>query len=230
MIKAIALDDEPLALGIMQQFCSQNKHVDLLATFSKTNDALQFIAKNKIDLIFLDIDMPSISGLDFYKSLPYQPQFILATAYQQFALEGFNLNATDYLLKPFTQERFNQAVEKAKRSLSTAIEEQEPAFIWVKVDAGNIKLHIDSILWIEALDNYIKLHLTEQKTLLTRMPMKNILEALPAKRFVRVHRSYAVAVGKVLQVNYQEVFVGNAKIPIGNLYKENVEQVLKLKS
>ncbi len=222
MIKAIALDDEPLALAILKQFCMQHTHIELLSTFTKTTDALQFIKTHKIDLLFLDIDMPSMTGLDFYQSLPYHPQLILATAYQQFALEGFNLNATDYLLKPFTQERFDQAIEKVKKQMLPQNNSPELSYIWIKADAGNVKLNTADILWIEALDNYIKLHLLSGKTMLTRMPMKNILELLSPEKFVRIHRSFAVAIHKVQQVSHQEIMINDVKLPIGNLYKNEV--------
>lgn len=229
MIKAIALDDEPLALEVLQQLCSTLPGLQLEAVFTKATEAIDFIKAHKIDLLFLDINMPSISGLNFYKSLSDPPLLILTTAYQEYAVHAFELNAVDYLLKPFTPERLQQAIGKVQEKLKTLPGEQESDYLWLKTDAGHVKISFDEILWIESLDNYIKVHLTGERAKLIRMTMKAIQEALPPTKFIRVHRSYLVAISKIRQISATELIVGDMKITIGSLYKKEVLELINRK-
>lgn len=231
MITAIAIDDEPLALKVIEKFCQQSGQVNLLKAFTHTGEASLFLEQNNADLLFLDINMPSISGIDFYKNMKQQPLLIFTTAYSDYAVEGFNLNAVDYLLKPFTFKRFLQALEKVmqqktQRPGDTATE----SFITIRADYSLIKVLLRDILYIESLDNYVKIHLEKQKPILARMPMKTILELLPAT-FIRIHRSYIVPFEKIESIRNKVVYLKEEELPVGNNYeKELMERFTKGKS
>lgn len=229
MIKAIALDDEPLALEVLQQLCAEIPGLELAAVFTKATEALAMLRHHKVDLLFLDINMPGVSGLNFYQSLQDPPLLILTTAYQEYALNAFELNAVDYLLKPFTGQRLQQAVSKVQAKLDAAPKGREAQDLWLKSDAGHIKIAFDAILWVESLDNYVKIHLTDEPAKLVRMTMKAIGEALPQAKFIRVHRSYLVAINKIRQISASEVTIGSVKIAIGALYKKAVLDLINRK-
>lgn len=221
MIKAIAIDDEPLALKIISRFCAMSDLVTLTDSFTQTTEALKFLQQNDTDLMFLDINMPSISGIDFYKSLPNRPMLIFTTAYSEFALEGFNLSAVDYLVKPFTFERFTVSLQKAQdyHRITKAPEAAADRYIVVKADYSLIKIMLRDILFIEVLDNYLKIHLTEPRTVVTRMPMKTILDKLPSEDFIRIHRSFIVPFSKISSVRNKIISIGSQQIPIGSSYE-----------
>lgn len=221
MITAIALDDEPPALQVLEAFCSQLDFIDLRKSFSKTEDALEYLNKYGADLLFLDINMPSVSGIEFYKKIRQKPMVIFTTAYSEYAIEGFNLSAIDYLLKPFTKQRFLQAAEKAKehfRSLQLA-QTAEQTFITIRADYSLIKIDIADILFVEALDDYLKIHLKDQKPLIARLTMKSLLEKLPANGFIRVHRSYIVSLSHIEKVRNKMILIAGTEIPLSNSYE-----------
>lgn len=218
MIKAIALDDELPALQVIRNFCDQVEYVDLVKTFHQPGEALRYIQQYPVELLFLDIQMPAISGIDFYKSLPQQSMVIFTTAYSEYAVEGFNVNAVDYLLKPFSFERFTQAVQKA-RDYYKFQQQTDNSALFIRVDYSLLKIDTQDILYIEALDDYLKIHLHNQKPVIARMTMKTMQEKLPAS-FVRVHRSYIVPLQRVEHVRNKTIQLGNAQIPIGSNYEE----------
>lgn len=227
MIKAIGLDDEPPALQILSTFCSKTNFIDLQKTFTSTEEALTWLNKEHIDLLFLDINMPSVSGIDFYKMIPYKTMLIFTTAHAEFAIEGFNLHAIDYLLKPFTFERFQEAAEKAKEYYSFSISKEKndkPEYLFLRIDYSIVKIAIKDILFIEGLDDYLKLHLKDKKPIVVRLTMKAILDKLP-NDFIRVHRSYIVSFSHIHSVRNKIISIGEEVIPIGNSYEE---EVLKL--
>lgn len=221
MIRAIALDDEPPALNVIKNFCRNADYILLEKTFFKADEAATYMAESPVDLLFLDINMPSISGLDFKKKLDPKTMVIFTTAYSEFALEGFNLNAVDYLLKPFTLERFLQATEKAKRYYQTIHPDTaaRPDHILVRVDYSLVKIELSNIVFIEGLDDYLKIYLTSQKPLVVRMTMKAMIEKLPQTEFVRVHRSYIVPLRKIESVRSKTISIGDEEIPIGTSYE-----------
>lgn len=221
MIKALAIDDEPLALSVIENFCSQLDDIDLQKTFTKPNEALKHLNKYPVDLLFLDIHMPSLTGIDFYKNIEQNTLVIFCTAHGQYAVEGFNLNALDYLLKPFTFERFKQATEKARDYFATN-NNQKTQHIFVRADYSLQKILLDDITYIEALDDYLKIYLHQQKTIVARMTMKAMLEKLPSEKFMRVHRSFIVPIKKVESLRNKMLQIGDKKIPIGNSYEEHV--------
>lgn len=233
MIKAIAIDDEPPALKIIETFCSQNENIQLEKTFSKPNDALKYINNYPVDLIFLDIQMPSVSGIDFYKSLDTEAMVIFTTAYGEYAVEGFNLNAIDFLLKPFTQERFNQAVAKATEyhnHLTNDDKSRQP-FLFIRADYSLIKININDIIYLEGLNDYVKFHLENQKPIIARMTLKMLIDRLPSSEFIRAHRSYIVPIKKISYIRNRIIHIQEndklIEIPIGKSYEDEVLSVCK---
>ncbi|HLP50741.1 MAG TPA: LytTR family DNA-binding domain-containing protein [Chitinophagales bacterium] len=229
MIKAIALDDEPLALKILESFCRQVDFISLEKTFTKPAEAQKYLKKFPADLLFLDIQMPSLSGLDFYKSIQQETMVIFTTAHSQFAVEGFNLSAVDFLLKPFTIERFMQAVNKANDfyNYTHQTEKAPNQFLFIRADYSLIKIAVNDILFIEGLDDYLKIHLHNQKMIVTRMTMKAIMEKLPAREFIRVHRSFIVPFSRIENVRNKVITVAGTEIPIGSSYEEEFFKVFK---
>jgi DNA-binding LytR/AlgR family response regulator len=221
MIKALAIDDEPLALNVIEAFCAQLDYIDLQKTFTKPNEALKHLNKYPVDLLFLDIHMPSLTGIDFYKNIEQNTLVIFCTAHGQYAVEGFNLNALDYLLKPFTFERFKQATDKARDYFASS-NNQKAQHIFVRADYSLQKIMLDDIMCIEALDDYLKIYINNQKTIVARMTMKAMLEKLPSTEFMRVHRSFIVPIKKVESLRNKMLQLGDKKIPVGNSYEEDV--------
>ena len=224
MITAIAIDDEPPALKVIENFCGQIDTLDLKKTFTQPNEALKFLRKFPVDLLFLDIQMPSISGIEFYKMLKQDTMVIFTTAHSQFAVEGFNLNAVDYLLKPFTIERFQQAVTKATDfyNYSRQSDKSQDQYLFIRADYKLMKIKISDILYVEGLNDYIKIHVLNQKTIITRMTMKTIQEKLPAKEFIRVHRSFIVPFSKIESIRNKSIYMEGREIPVGGIYEENL--------
>ncbi len=222
MIKALAIDDEPLALNVIEAFCTQLDYIDLQKTFTKPNEALKHLNKYPVDLLFLDIHMPSLTGIDFYKNIEQNTLVIFCTAHGQYAVEGFNLNALDYLLKPFTFERFKQASEKARDYFSQSTNQKNVEYIFVRADYSLQKITLNDIMCIEALDDYLKIYINNQKTIVARMTMKAMLEKLPSTEFMRVHRSFIVPIKKVESLRNKMLQLGDKKIPVGNSYEEDV--------
>jgi DNA-binding LytR/AlgR family response regulator len=229
MIKAIAIDDEPLALRIIDNFCAKVDFIQLVKTFTRPAEALEYLRSNPVDLLFLDIQMPSLTGIELYKEVKSTTMVIFTTAFSEYAVEGFNLNAIDYLLKPFTMERFLQAVQKALKEFNyqKSPDTKEAPPLLIKADYSIIKVEIADIIFIEGLDDYLKIHLTNRKPLVTRMTMKGILEMLPAN-FARVHRSFIVPIDKIKSVRNKTIFISEStEIPIGNSYEEQFLKIFR---
>jgi DNA-binding LytR/AlgR family response regulator len=230
MITAIAIDDEPPALRVVESFCRKFDCIDLQKTFTGTEEAANYLRKYPVDLLFLDIQMPSITGIDFYKAIEQNTMVIFTTAYSEYAVEGFNLNAIDYLLKPFTLERFEQAVQKAndysnylKHSNQTTTD-----FLFIRADYTLHKIDFSDIILIEGLDDYIKIQLQSQKPIVARMTMKAVIDKLPEKDFIRVHRSFIVSINKVNQIRNKMIMIGDNKINIGQSYEATVFERFKI--
>lgn len=227
MIKAIAIDDEPLALTIIEHYCRQADAVALEKTFTKTDEALRYIKKYPVDLLFLDIQMPGKNGIDFYKSIGSNVMVIFTTAYSEYAVEGFNINAIDYLLKPFSKERFDEAIAKAQKEV--AYRHQAPGAantLLIRADYKLHKIELDEILMIEGLDDYIRIHLQGKPAITARLSMKGILEKLPPQGFIRVHRSYIVPVKRISTIQNKSITIDDFIIPIGDTYKDDISKFL----
>lgn len=227
MINCIAVDDEPLALELLEDNISKLPYLKLAGSFDNGIDAMKAVQEQKIDLIFLDIQMPGLTGMQFIQSLTVKPMIILITAYEKYALEGFNLEVTDYLVKPVSLERFIKACNKAKELFDLrnqpAIATQYPGYFFVHVEYSMVKVAVDDIVYIEGLKDYIKIHLhSSAKAIVTRMAMKTIEEQLPSKKFIRIHKSYIVSVAFITAVKKTSVFIGNNELPVSDNYKEAV--------
>lgn len=223
MIQAIAIDDEIPALSIIQHFCERTGFIQLEKTFNQPTEALKHLRKFPVDLVFLDIHMPSLSGIDLYKAVQQDTMAIFTTAYSEYAVEGFNLNAVDYLLKPFTYKRFLQAAEKANDYYNYLREKEKTKeqYLFVRADYTLVKINIAEIVYIEGYDDYLKIHTVNQKPVITRMTLKNILEKLPSQQFIRIHRSYVVPLRRVESLRNKVVTLGELKLPLGSSYEEN---------
>lgn len=228
MMNCIIIDDEPLAVELLEDFVSKIPNLKLVSSCSNAIDAVSILQNNKIDLIFLDIEMPEFTGIEFIKSLDVKPLFIFTTAYSHYAVEGFNLNAVDYLVKPIPFHRFLKAVNRAQEIYLLKKEENPPSiktlgsqnFIFVKSDYENIKLNFNDIKYFEGLKDYIKIFSTSHKPILTLSNFKKIEEKLPEDLFIRVHRSYIVSLKYINSVQRNRILIDGVRIPIGQNYKD----------
>jgi DNA-binding LytR/AlgR family response regulator len=222
MIKAIAIDDELLALKVIESFCAKIDFINLEKTFHKPKEALRYLEEYPVDLLFLDINMPSMTGIELFRSITQNTMVIFTTAYSEYAVEGFNLNAIDYLLKPFTFERFQQGVNKANEyfKIQQPNDAETPSYLYIRADYRLHKIPLADILFIEGLDDYLKIHIINAKSIVARMTMKNMLEKLPAKDFMRVHRSFIVPFSRIENVRNKIISIGEEEIPIGVSYEK----------
>jgi len=222
MIKAIAIDDELPALKVIENFCGKVDYIELQKTFNKPNEALKYINKFPVDLLFLDINMPGLKGTDLYRNIKQKTMVIFTTAYSEYAVEGFDLNAIDYLLKPFTYERFLQAVSKVNDYFNFVNSGTKNAdqFIYIRADYSLVKINTADILFIEGLDDYLKIHLQDQKPVVARMTMKSMIEKLPQNNFIRVHRSFIIPFNRIENVRNKIISIAGEEIPVGSSYEE----------
>ena len=228
MIRCIAIDDEPLALQLVNEYCSKISFLKLEKVFTNTDEASAFLQENPVDLLFLDIQMPDINGMQFYKNLATKPPVIFTTAYKDFAAEGFNVDAVDYLLKPFEYDRFLKACYKANEYLEfLSTQELQLNSIFVKVNYEIMKINLKDIELIEALDDYIKIYI-KPTPVLTLMTLKSIQEKFPARDFVRVHRSFIVPLAKIEKFSKTKLWIAGKEIPIGSSYSQVYDQLLTL--
>lgn len=220
-LKCVAIDDEPLALELIKTYALQLPELQLIKTFGDATAGAEFLSKTPVDLLFIDINMPDISGLDLVRALKEKPLIIFTTAYKQFAFEGFELDAVDYLLKPIDFERFSKAVAKASEyySVKNSVQQDHKDSLFVYSEYKLIKIPFSEIEYIETMEDYIKIHLTKGKPVLTLMSLKKVLEKLPEDKFRRIHRSYVVPVGKVKSIANRKVTLNSGKdLPISESY------------
>ena len=228
-MKCIIIDDEPLALELLEDFISKIPFLELAGSCSNGFEATTILQEQKIDLIFTDIEMPDFSGIDFIKSLDYKPMFIFTTAYSHYAVEGFNLNAIDYLIKPIPFHRFLKAATRAlnslnpkeKEVLSTLSQETTQQFIFVKSEYENLKINLSDIKYVEGLKDYIKIYTHADKPILTLNSLKNFEERLGKLNFIRVHKSYIISLKHIHSVQRNRIIIDNKWIPIGLNYKDD---------
>ena len=223
-MKAIAIDDEPIALEIVRSHAAKVPFLDLKATFTDAFMALEFLQKENIDLIFLDIKMPDISGLEFFNSLPKKPMVIFTTAYSEHAVTSFELDAVDYLLKPFSLSRFIKGCNKAFELYNFRNSSPAADRLYVKTGYEQVKVLFEDILYLEAAGNYVSFVLKE-RTILSRSTFNEAVTQLPSEKFVRIHRSFVVAVNKIDKLEKHQVTIGIVKIPVGEAYSQNLSAV-----
>ncbi len=223
-IKCIAIDDEPMALEIISSFCRRYGNIEL-TTFTNPIVGIELVKRTKPDILFLDIEMEDINGTELARDLPIGVMLIFTTAYAQYALDGFELNAVDFLHKPFSYSRFEKAVQKAVDLQTLQRLSTQPVFtdeyITLKVEYKNTNIRLKDILYIESMDNYVRIHLTDQPTLTSQMSMKTLQELLPEGKFVRVHKSFVVPVHRIASYTSKEVILYNGtRIPVGRSYSK----------
>ena len=223
MITAIALDDEPLALKAIEKLCETVDFISLEKTFASPNEAMKHLRKFPTDLLFLDIKMPSISGLNFYRAVQQNTMVIFTTAFSEYAADSYELNAIDYLLKPISPKRFKQATEKANdffKYIRNKNHEQQN-HIYLRSNYSLVKIPVVDILYIEGISDYIKVFSKNQKMIMARMSMKAMLDKLPENDFIRVHRSFIIPFHNITSVRNKTIFLADIEIPIGNTYEED---------
>jgi two-component system, LytTR family, response regulator len=232
-MNCIALDDEPLALSLLESNISKLPFLNLKGSCGDTFEAMKILSSEKIDLIFIDIQMPDLTGLQFIKSLENPPMVILVTAYKQYALDGHDLAVVDYLVKPVPLERFIKACHRAKElyDLKTVKNQQtletKPLHFFVNADYSQIKVVFADILWLEGLGDYVKFHLkSTHKPLVVRTSFKNLEAELPPNQFLRIHKSIMVSVSEVTALRKNSIFIGETELSIGETYRKSVETAL----
>jgi DNA-binding LytR/AlgR family response regulator len=222
MINAIAIDDEPLALTVIQSLCEKSGSINLQKTFTQPSEALKYLRKFPVDLIFCDIQMPAMTGINLVKSLQQNTLVIFTTAFSEYAAVSYELNAIDYLLKPINQKRFTQAINKARDYFDYISRKDQAADknIFIRADFSLVKIPLVDILYIEGLADYLKIHIKDRKAIVARMPMKDMMEKLNATDFIRVHRSFIVPFSKIEAVRGSTIFIGDQEFPIGRTYMD----------
>lgn len=236
LITCIVIDDEPLARAGLKEYIADIDFLSLAGEFSNPLAASSCLSAADVDLIFLDIQMPKISGIEFMKSLPQPPAVIFTTAYPQYALESFDVNALDYLVKPVSFDRFLKACFKAKAYCemknnagkivpAAATGEQTEAYFFIKADNKIVKIALDGILFVEAMQNYVTIQTTEKKYI-SYLTIKSVEDFLPADRFIKVHKSFIVAAARVDSIDGNEICIGKHRLPMSRSLKEEVTQKL----
>ncbi len=232
MMKCIIVDDEPLAREVLETFAAKVPFLKVLASCKNAYEALEILQKEKVDLIFLDIQMPDLSGIQLYESLSYKPLLVFSTAYSNYAVEGFDLDAVDYLVKPFSFERFLKAANKVYALYNRKIdgyskkEESIRDFMFVKDGTKIVKIAYDDILYLEGMKDYVKIMMKE-RFVLTLITMQKMYEKLPKDIFVRIHRSFIVSISKIASVEKNHVVIAGKRLAVGNLYKNQLTKALR---
>lgn len=240
MIRCLVVDDEPLALDILEDYISKVPFLKLVKTTTSAIEALQLVQQDQIDLVFLDIQMPELTGIQFLKIINGKCQVILTTAYPQYALEGYELNVVDYLLKPIPFDRFYKAVQKVQLQnhvpapvpepvAAPVVVNSAPEFIFVKTEHKIQKIYLDDILYIEGLKDYISIF-TPSERVITLQNMKKMEEVLPSGRFIRVHKSYIVSLDKIESIERSRISICDKVIPIGDTYRDQFFKLIETKN
>lgn len=219
-MNAIAIDDEPLSLKVIRSLCDKNENVHLQKTFTQPSEALRHLRKYPTDLIFCDIQMPAMTGISLVKSLQQNTMVIFTTAFSEYAVVSYELNAIDYLLKPINQKRFTQAITKAQEYFDYINKKDQGAdkSIFIRADFSLVKIPLADIQYIEGLADYLKIYIKDRKTIVARMSMKDMMEKLNSNDFIRVHRSFILPFSKIEAVRGTTIFIGDQAFPIGKTY------------
>jgi DNA-binding LytR/AlgR family response regulator len=225
-MKVIAVDDEPMALEIIKSHASKVTFLELKGVFTDAFKALEYLQTENIDLVFLDIKMPDISGIEFFNSLSKKPLVIFTTAYSEHAVASFEMDAIDYLLKPFSLARFIKACNKAYELYNFRNSSQTQNYLFIKTGYEQVKIRFDEILYLEASGNYVTFALAD-RNVLSRSTFAEAISLVPESKFVRTHRSYVVALDKIVKIERHQVTVGNKKVPVSEAYNQNITNVLR---
>jgi len=227
-INCIVIEDEPLALKKLSGYIGKIDYLNLLSVFNNATDAIGFLKTNTIDLIFLDIRMKGLTGIQFLESLNSKPKIVITSAYDEYALKGYELDVSDYLLKPFAFDRFVKSVEKIYHELTESKFEQKPEYIFVKTEYRIEKVDLKNILYIKGMKDYLQI-CTISKKIMTLQSFRNFILSLPEKEFIRVHNSYIVSISKINSIEKNRIKIAGELIPISNSYKDNFFNLLKEK-
>lgn len=219
LYNCVIIEDEPLAMERTQGFLEKIPFLQLLGTFENSLDGLAYITSHPVDILFLDVNMDELSGIELLESAPISAEVILTTAHEQYALKGFELNVTDYLLKPFTFQRFLQAVNKAQEKLANSLPDKEAEFIFVKTENRLEKIWVSDILYIEGMRDYRRIH-TQHKRVMTLQTFTELEGMLPPTRVCRVHKSFMVGLQQVDSIERGRILIQDQRIPISNTYKD----------
>lgn len=231
-MRCVIVDDEPQARKLLETYLHDIHGCQVVKVCGNAIEAYQALQEQAIDVLFLDIKMPVVSGIEFLKSLKKPPLVIFTTAYQKYALEGYELNVIDYLLKPISFTRLLAAVEKAKERLILHKEpkaKEKTDFVFIKQDTKLVKILLDDILYVEGMQNYVKLQLKNQKTIVAAHTMKGLEELLPENEFIRIHRSYIVAISAIAAIAGNTIEIASKELPIGSFYRPAVAQIINSK-
>jgi two-component system, LytTR family, response regulator LytT len=226
MIKCIAIDDEPLALKQIGEYIKKTPFLELTGQYESALKAIEVLEKTSVDLMFIDINMPDLSGMDFVKTVKNPPMVVFITAYSEYALEGFAVNAIDYLLKPIGYNDFLKSANKARKYFQNIITETKKEgktreYLFVKSGYKIIRISLEDIIFIEGKREYVRIHLTNGKSLMPLMSLRLLEDQLPSDKFMRVHRSYIVSLGKIATIDHSRIiFEGKVNIPVSEQYKE----------
>jgi DNA-binding LytR/AlgR family response regulator len=231
-IRTIAIDDEPLALQLVSEYIRKTPYLELVGSFDNPLDAIDFLSEQEAELIFVDIQMPDLTGIEFTRSLQDDHKIIFTTAYEKYALEGFKLNAVDYLLKPFSYEEFLKAAGKAHKlveleAAAVPTIETNSQFLFLKSEYKIRRINFNDILYIEGLKDYIKVYISgEDKPVLSLNSIKSLEQKLPEQKFMRVHRSYIVNLDRIDTIERSRIIFGKTYIPVSDQYKEKFQEYL----
>jgi DNA-binding LytR/AlgR family response regulator len=231
-MRCIAIDDEPLGLELLVDSIQKLPYLQLIGAFNDPLEALMLLQREPIDLVFSDIQMPDLNGMQFIKAVQNPPLFILVTAYENYAVEGYSLNVVDYLLKPVALDRFIQACNKAHQLFQLkkgSVEEKKgPAYFFINADYTQLKIVYADITYIEGLKDYIKIHLhSTAKPVISRMSLKQLEEQLPPSLFIRIHKSYIVSKEYITAVKKNSIYLNTLELPVGESYKDVVDQIVQ---
>lgn len=232
-MNCIAIDDEPLALGLLTDNIGKVPFLNLVGTCENAFEAMETMKEHPVDLVFIDIQMPGLTGLQFIASLEVRPLVIFITAYKQYAVESYDLDVVDYLVKPVSLERFVKSCNRAKKlfelkSAKTSPVENLPDHFFVNADYSQVKIKFEDIIWMKGYGDYIKFYLKEaQHPLVVRTSFKELESELPQNRFIRIHRSYAVALSEITAVRKNSIFLGDKELSIGETFRESVEKIVR---
>jgi DNA-binding LytR/AlgR family response regulator len=229
-LKCLIADDEPLALDVLENFIKRTPDLELVARCENAMQALQTLKEKQVDLLFTDIEMPEFNGIELVKSLNTKPLIIFTTAHPKYAVQGFELDIVDYLLKPIAFDRFVKSVNKASELLNYKKSESHGKddldYIFIKSEQKYIKVNLSDILYIEALADYVKVHIPE-KRIITLQTMKNLEDKLPSERFVRVHRSFIIALDKISSISGNIIYIGKDEVPVGKNFRDEFFKIIQ---
>ncbi|HPR32536.1 MAG TPA: LytTR family DNA-binding domain-containing protein [Prolixibacteraceae bacterium] len=217
-IRCLIIDDEPLQQDILKDYISAYTQLDLCGVFSDGAKVPSFLKEHPVDLLFLDINMPVLNGVDLIRRLPNPPMVIFTTAYPEFAVEGFNLAAIDYLLKPISFERFQKSMQRVEERMN---DKEKASVLFIKCDKKDYRIHSNEIYYLEAMGDYVRIHLTTQ-SLITHSTLKNMEKILPPRQFIRIHKSYLIALSKISFLEGSTVKIGNDRLPVGEKYRNDL--------